>query len=187
MLAETTLYYFKNEKDAEPAGRIDLNSYTLGNAGDEKGFAFKLTPNGKGDPADAKHTNRTWVLQAENRESLVSWAEAIEHAFVSQYDEGEKSQAKALFTTFQVPLQSFNMLVQVFLPGAASNKLTLPYEMVRHTPLCELKQLFYDDAVKKNLLPKSGVDQYHLQVGDTQLVVADDAMLSMDDFSPPCT
>ena len=66
MLAETTLYYFKGEKDAEPAGRIDLNNYTLGNAEDEKGFAFKLTPNGKGDPKDAKQANRTWVLQVRS-------------------------------------------------------------------------------------------------------------------------
>jgi hypothetical protein len=142
-----------------------------------------LTPGGEG----TKKGGRTWVLQADNRDQLVGWVSAIEHAFLSQFDDDKAVEARQNFTTFQVPLQSFNMLVQVLLPGTSGAKLTLSYEMVRHRKLGELKELFMADAVAKNLIPKGPLDQHFLQVMDTDLIVADDSQLAMDDFLAPET
>lgn len=183
VLAGSTVYYFKSEKDNEPVGRIELNGYTLSNANGESAYCFKMTPNS----TTAKQGGRTWVLQADNRDQLVAWATAIEKAFVGQFDDDQAIVAKQNFTTFQVPLQSFNMLVQVLIGGEESKRLTLPYEMVRYRRFGELKQLFYDDAVAKNLISKSASPQYYLQVLDTELVVSDGATLALDDFLAPET
>ena len=58
---------------------------------------------------------------------------------------------------------------------------------MRHTPLGDLKQIFYQEALAKNFLntdqsPKQG---YFISIDDTDLVIPDRTTGTLDDFLCP--